>query len=91
MCECTSPCANEVKNTESVAPPWKPLGHAMPDRPPSKETIGDVVLLIRGGHGFEVLEPLEMLEIKQGPYLGDQDKTRFGGVEAERIRIVEAT
>lgn len=38
---------------------------------------GDVVLLIQGGHGFEVLEPLEMIEVKQGPYAGDMDKTRF--------------
>jgi mannose-6-phosphate isomerase-like protein (cupin superfamily) len=38
---------------------------------------GDVILLIRGGHGFEVLEPLEMYEIKQGPYVGENDKTRF--------------
>jgi mannose-6-phosphate isomerase-like protein (cupin superfamily) len=38
---------------------------------------GDVILLIKGGHGFEVLEELEMFEVKQGPYAGDQDKTRF--------------
>jgi hypothetical protein len=40
---------------------------------------GDVILLIKGGHGFEVLEELEMIEVKQGPYAGDQDKTRFVG------------
>jgi mannose-6-phosphate isomerase-like protein (cupin superfamily) len=40
---------------------------------------GDVILLIKGGHGFEVLEELEMIEVKQGPYTGDQDKTRFVG------------
>ena len=38
---------------------------------------GDVILLIKGGHGFEVLEELEMIEVKQGPYARDQDKTRF--------------
>ena len=38
---------------------------------------GDVILLIKGGHGFEVLEEIEMFEIKQGPYAGDSDKTRF--------------
>lgn len=38
---------------------------------------GDVVLLVQGGHGFEVLEEVEMIEVKQGPYVGDQDKTRF--------------
>jgi mannose-6-phosphate isomerase-like protein (cupin superfamily) len=38
---------------------------------------GDVILLAEGGHGFEVLEELEMIEVKQGPYAGDSDKTRF--------------
>lgn len=38
---------------------------------------GDVILLVNGGHGFECLEETEMYEIKQGPYTGDQDKTRF--------------
>lgn len=42
---------------------------------------GDVILLASGGHGFEVLEEIEMIEIKQGPYAGDQDKTRFRGRE----------
>jgi hypothetical protein len=40
---------------------------------------GDVILLASGGHGFEVLEEIEMVEVKQGPYAGDQDKTRFSG------------
>lgn len=40
-------------------------------------TSGDVILLASGGHGFEILEPTEMIEVKQGPYLGEQDKTRF--------------
>ena len=38
---------------------------------------GDLILLIRGGHGFKVLEEIEMIEIKQGPYAGDLDKQRF--------------
>ena len=32
---------------------------------------GDVILLIKGGHGFEVIEEVEMVEVKQGPYVGD--------------------
>lgn len=44
---------------------------------------GDVILLASGGHGFEVTEDLEMYEIKQGPYAGDSDKTRFQYVERE--------
>ena len=38
---------------------------------------GDVIILMSGGHGFEVLEDLNMVEVKQGPYVGDADKTRF--------------
>jgi hypothetical protein len=39
---------------------------------------GDVILLASGGHGFEMLEDCEMLEIKQGPYNGvAADKTHF--------------
>jgi hypothetical protein len=34
-------------------------------------------LLITSGHGFELLEELNMIEVKQGPYVGDADKTRF--------------
>ena len=40
-------------------------------------TQGDIILLASGGHGFEVIEEIEMVEIKQGPYQGDSDKTRF--------------
>jgi len=40
-------------------------------------STGDVILLAGGGHGFTMLEPTEMIEIKQGPYLGEHDKTKF--------------
>ena len=51
---------------------------------------GDVILLATGGHGFEVLEDLEMFEVKQGPYAGDQDKTRFEAIPAGRRRIQDS-
>ncbi len=41
---------------------------------------GDVILLASAGHGFEVLEDVEMFEVKQGPYAEDEDKVRFDGV-----------
>lgn len=41
---------------------------------------GDLILLVSGGHGFKVLEEIEMIEIKQGPYAGSADKVRFEGV-----------
>jgi len=43
---------------------------------------GDVILLASGGHGFEALEEIEMVEVKQGPYAGEADKTRFSGITA---------
>ena len=49
---------------------------------------GDVVLLAYGGHGFEMLEPTEIIEVKQGPYAGDADKTRFEPVAAQTIRVL---
>ena len=48
---------------------------------------GDVLLLAFGGHGFEMLEPSEIIEVKQGPYAGDADKTRFTGITAEDAQI----
>jgi len=41
---------------------------------------GDVVFLPSGGHGFEMLEDTEIIEVKQGPYAGEQEKTRFSPV-----------
>ena len=44
---------------------------------------GDVILLAFGGHGFEMLEPTEIIEVKQGPYAGNADKTRFTGIQSQ--------
>lgn len=48
---------------------------------------GDVILLAGGGHGVEMLEPSELVEVKQGPYVGDRDKIRFEPVARDRIRL----
>ena len=48
---------------------------------------GDVILLAEGGHGFKVLEDVEMFEIKQGPYTGENDKTRFQGIDERKITL----
>ena len=50
---------------------------------------GDIILLAFGGHGFECLEEVEMIEIKQGPYVGEQDKVRFAGVGGSEVVIRE--
>ena len=51
-------------------------------------SMGDVILLAAGGHGFEMLEPTEIIEVKQGPYCGDRDKTRFEPVPSEAVKLV---
>jgi len=39
---------------------------------------------LRRGHGFEFLEDTVMIEVKQGPYMGEDDKVRFDGVEGNK-------
>jgi len=51
---------------------------------------GDIILLSTGGHGFEVLEEIEMIEVKQGPYAGEGDKTRFESVSPDKIEIKQS-
>lgn len=46
---------------------------------------GDIILLVSGGHGFQVLEEVEMIEVKQGPYAGDDDKKRFEGIVDRQV------
>lgn len=53
-------------------------------------SAGDIILLVAGGHGFKTLDAVEMFEVKQGPYAGDDDKVRIPGVDSSDIRIAEA-
>jgi hypothetical protein len=52
-------------------------------------TPGDVILLAFGGHGFEMLEASEIIEVKQGPYAGEADKTRFAPASRDVLDIKE--
>jgi quercetin dioxygenase-like cupin family protein len=38
---------------------------------------GDVILIVGGGHGFRMLDDTVLLEVKQGPYTGLDEKERF--------------
>ena len=38
---------------------------------------GDIMLMVSGGHGFRLLEDTILLEVKQGPYTGLEEKERF--------------
>lgn len=50
-------------------------------------STGDVILLASGGHGFTMLENSEIIEIKQGPFVGEHDKTRFEQVSINKIKF----
>ena len=49
--------------------------------------LGDVVLFSGGGHGFTMMENSEIVEVKQGPYSGEKDKTRFESIADEEINL----
>ena len=38
---------------------------------------GDIMLMVGGGHGFRMLEDTVLLEVKQGPYTGIDEKEHF--------------
>lgn len=44
---------------------------------------GDIITLYSGGHGFACVDDVDMVEIKQGPFVGPKDKTRFEKGEKE--------
>jgi mannose-6-phosphate isomerase-like protein (cupin superfamily) len=46
---------------------------------------GDVILLAAGGHGFQMLEQSEIIEVKQGPYCGEMDKVRFEPIHESEV------
>ena len=50
---------------------------------------GDILLLVSGGHGFEMLEDTDMVEVKTGPYLAEDDKRRFGPSRPKHLKIID--
>ncbi len=48
---------------------------------------GDVILLICGGHGFEILEAADIVEVKQGPFVDHKDKERFNAPEISNLNF----
>ena len=48
---------------------------------------GDIVYLGYGGHGFKMLEDSEIVEVKQGPYCGANDKERFEPVSEDIVTL----
>ena len=48
---------------------------------------GDVILLAFGGHGFKMIETSEIIEVKQGPYCKNLDKSLFNPISDDKIKI----
>tara|TARA_S200000501_G_scaffold372658_1_gene418180 strand:+ start:820 stop:1245 length:426 start_codon:yes stop_codon:yes gene_type:complete len=47
----------------------------------------DILILIKGAHGFKVLESCDILEIKQGPYNKKRDKIRFNPINEKSLKF----
>ena len=47
----------------------------------------DMITLIQGSHGFKTIEPVEMFEVKQGPFNMNHDKIKFEKVDEKKIKI----
>ena len=50
---------------------------------------GDVIILISGGHGVYFIEDSEIIEVKQGPYLPEDDKLFIKNVKSSEVKINE--
>lgn len=37
----------------------------------------DIIILIKGGHGFKILQNCKFIEVKQGPFFSDKDKKKI--------------
>ena len=51
----------------------------------------DVMVLALGCHGFKMIEPTEMIEVKQGPFMPEirTDKSLFDPISEDKIKIIE--
>ena len=47
----------------------------------------DIIILNSGGHGFKVIETVEMIEVKQGPYNIKSDKKIFDSINDNAIKL----
>lgn len=47
----------------------------------------DIIMLVHGAHGFKVIKPIQMIEIKQGPFISKLDKIKFKEADEKKIKI----
>lgn len=77
------PVERRIQGTQEVLMVRR--GHCLVDLYDESKTLvatrdlaqGDVILLVSGGHGFRMTQDTVLLEIKQGPYVGVEEKERF--------------
>ena len=46
-----------------------------------------IILLVHGGHGFKVINDVEMIEVKQGHFNISKDKVKFNEIDEKKIKI----
>lgn len=47
----------------------------------------EIIYLVHGAHGFKIIKEVEMIEIKQGPYVSNKDKVKFNEINEKKIKI----
>ena len=47
----------------------------------------DIIMLVHGAHGFKVIKNVQMIEIKQGPYITKLDKIKFSETQESNIKL----
>ena len=47
----------------------------------------DIIMLVHGAHGFKVIKDVQMLEIKQGPYITKLDKVKFTKLMSLKLKL----
>ncbi|MDC1200500.1 hypothetical protein N8012_01335 [Pelagibacteraceae bacterium] len=48
---------------------------------------GSILMLIEGAHGFKVSKDIEMIEVKQGPFIKSKDKKKFKAIDEKKIKF----
>ena len=48
---------------------------------------GQIVFLFHGAHGFKIIKDVEMIEVKQGPFIKTKDKKKFLPIDEREIII----
>jgi mannose-6-phosphate isomerase-like protein (cupin superfamily) len=50
--------------------------------------VGDILILLSGGHGFNILSEVNVVYVKQGPYIGERDKRKIEKRDSPRSQTI---